>query len=86
MRQFLTTESPLKLMKMKNASNFLIKAFFVLEIFTSLFWLFRYVEKQLDEKAKVNFKVQQIIDWTTNNYNTHIFQEVKTIRQWNLVS
>ena len=71
---------------MKNASNFLIKAFFVLEIFTSLFWLFRYVEKQLDEKAKVNFKVQQIIDWTTNNYNTHIFQEVKTIRQWNLVS
>ena len=86
MRQFLTTESLLKLMRMKNASNFLIKAFFVLEIFTFLFWLFRYVEKQLDKKAKVNFKVQRIIDWTTNNYNTHISQEVKAIRQWNLVS
>ena len=59
LRQSLTTESPLKMMK--NASYFIFKAFFVLEVFRFLSWLFVYVEKQLDEKAKVNFKISDVL-------------------------
>ena len=44
LRQFLTTESPLKMMK--NAFYFMLKAFFVLKIFTFLYWYFRPAEKQ----------------------------------------
>ena len=54
----------------KNA--FYFKAFFVLEIWTLLSWLFGYVGKQLDEKAIVSFKTYDAIGWKTNNYNTHI--------------
>ena len=46
----------------------MLKALFVLEIFTFLSLLFGYIEKRLDKKAKVNFK---IYNWPTNNYNTH---------------
>ena len=28
-------------------------------------------------KAKVNFKIYDVTDWTTNNYNTHIAQYLK---------
>ena len=59
---------------MKNALYFILKAAFVLEVFTFLFWLFAYVEKRLDEKAMVNFKIYDAKQWTTNNYNTHITQ------------
>ena len=59
---------------MKNAFYFILKALFVLDIFTFLFWLFGYVEKRLDKKAMVNFKIHDVKDWTTNNYNTHIAQ------------
>ena len=38
----------------------MIKAFFVLEIFIFLSWLFGYVEKRLDKKAMVNFKIYDI--------------------------
>ena len=31
-------------------------------------WLCGYVEKQLDKKAKVNFKICDITDWKTNKY------------------
>ena len=44
------------------------------EIVTFLSWLFRYVEKRLDKKAMVNFKIYDVADWTTNNYNTNIQQ------------
>ena len=54
---------------MKNAFYFMLKALFVLEIFTFLSWLFGYVEKRLDKKAMVNFKIYDVTDWTTNNYN-----------------
>ena len=47
-------EIPLKVIK--NAFYFMLKALFVLEIFTFLSWLFGYVEKRLDKKAMVNFK------------------------------
>ena len=56
---------------MKN-SNFMLKAFFIIEIFIFLSWLFGYVEKRLDKIAKVNFKIYDVTDWTANNYNTYI--------------
>ena len=46
---------------MKNA-QFKLKALFVLEIFTFLSSLFDYVEKQLDGKAMVNFKIYDVTD------------------------
>ena len=59
---------------MKNIFYFMLKDLSVLEILKFLFWLFVYVEKRLDKKAKVNFKIYGGTDWTTNNYNTHIVQ------------
>ena len=55
----------------------MLKALFIFEIFTFLPWLFAYVEKRLDEKAKINFKIYDVTDWTTNNSNTHISQYLK---------
>ena len=65
-------ESPLKVIK--NAFYFMLKALFVLEIFPFLSWLFGYVEKGLNKGAKDNFKLDDVIDWTTNNCNTYIAQ------------
>ena len=62
---------------MKNAFYFMLKALFVLEIFKFFFWCFGYVEKRLHKKAKVNFKIYDVTDWTTNNYNTDIVQYLK---------
>ena len=56
---------------MKNAFYFILKALFILEVFT-FFWFFGYVEKRLDKKAKVNFKIYDVIDRETNSCNTHI--------------
>ena len=53
------------------------KTAFDLEIFTFLFWLFGYVEKQLDKKATINFTIDDDADWVTNNYNTHIVQYLR---------
>ena len=53
------------------------KALFVLKIFPFLSRLFGYVEKRLDKIAMVNFKVYDVTDWTTHNYNTHIAQYLK---------
>ena len=52
----------------------MLKAFFVREVFTFLPWLFSYVEKWLDKKAMINFKIYDVTDWTTNNHITHISQ------------
>ena len=41
----------------------------VLEIFTFLSWIFCYEEKRLDKKAMVNFKVYDVAELITNNYN-----------------
>ena len=51
-------ESPLKIMK--NACYFMLKAFFVLEVFQFLSIFCEHVGKQLDKKAKVNFKHLQL--------------------------
>ena len=45
-----------------------------------LSWLFGYVEKQLDNKVKVNFKIYDVTDWATNNYNRHIAEYVSNLR------
>ena len=68
---------------MKNAFYFMLKALFVLQIFT----LFGYVEKRLDKKVDVNFKIYDVTDWATNNYNIYfsISKEVKATRNGNLV-
>ena len=42
------------------------KALFVLEIFTFLSRLFGYVEKRLNKKAKVTFKIYDVKDWMGN--------------------
>ena len=52
----------------------LLKALVVLEIFTFLSCLFGYVEKGLDKKAMVIFKIYDVTDWTTNDYNANIAQ------------
>ena len=49
LRQFLTIESPLKMMK--NAFQFLLKALSFLRYLYFLSWPFGYVEKRLDKKA-----------------------------------
>ena len=46
LRQVLATESPLKMMK--NVSYFILKALYILKIFTVLSWLFGHAGKQLD--------------------------------------
>ena len=61
---------------MKNTFSLILKAFFVLEIFTFLSRLFGFVGKALDKKAMVHFKIHDVKDWT-NNYNTHIVQSFK---------
>ena len=53
-RQFVTTESPLKMMKID--FYFTLKALFVLKIFKFLSLLFGHVEKWLDWKDQINMK------------------------------
>ena len=67
---------------MKNVFYFMLKAHFVLKIFTFLFYLiffffFVYTEKQLDKRAKVTFIIYDVKNWIRNNHNTHIAQYLK---------
>ena len=59
----------------------MLKAPFVLEIFTFFSWPPDYEEKQLNKKFKVDFKVYDVTDWTTNICNICIFQYLKKQRQ-----
>ena len=59
---------------MKNAFYFILKPLFVLKIFKFLSWLFRHVEKLLDEKGKLNFRIYEVTAWLIKNFNTHIPQ------------
>ena len=45
----------------------MLKALFVFEIFRFVSWLFGYVEKWLDKKAKVNFNVYELHRQDTTN-------------------
>ena len=72
LRQFLATESPLKMMKI--VFHFTSKALFVLKIFKILSWLFGHVSKRLDLKDKAHFKFYGVTAWLTNNCNVKIAQ------------
>ena len=54
----MAAESPIKMMK--NAFYFTLKGLFLLKIFKFLSGLFGYVEKPLDLKDKVNFKIYDV--------------------------
>ena len=86
LRQFLATESPLKMMK--NAFYFTSKAHFVLKIFKLLSWHFDHVSKRLDWNDTVNFKLYDFTAWIATFLNTYcpISRQAKEIRQWNLAS
>ena len=72
---------------MNNAFYFTLKFLLIIKIFEFLSWLFDHVEKLLDYKDKINFKISDVAAWKTSNCNAHpISQEVKAIRKWNLVS
>ena len=60
------------------------KMFFTLNtllvlILTFLSWIFSHVEKRLDQKNKVNFKIYEVTTWLKSNCNcnTHIDQYLK---------
>ena len=53
-----------------------LKLLFVLKIFKFLPWVFDHVEKWLDLKDKVDFKIYDIITWDTNNCNTEILLNI----------
>ena len=61
---------------MNNAFYFMLKFLFVLEIFFIIL-TFSLVKKRSDQKAKVNFRIYELTDWATNNYNTYIAQYLK---------
>ena len=69
LRQFLVTESPLKMMK--NAFYFTSKALFILKIFKFLSWLFGLISKRLDLKDQISFKFYDVTAWLTDSCNTH---------------
>ena len=62
LRQFLKTENPLKLMK--NDFYLILKALLLLKIFTFLSWLSGLAGQRLEKKAKVNFEIYDVTDWT----------------------
>ena len=65
---------------MKNAFYFVLKVLFVFDIIIFLLCLFGYVEKQLDKKTMVNYKIYDITYWSTNNCNIEVAQYLKI--QW----
>ena len=57
---------------MKNAFYFILKLFRSQDIY-----IFDFVEKRLDKKGKVNFKICGVTNYETRNYNTYITQYLK---------
>ena len=66
---------------MKDAFYFMFKALSALEIFAFLLRRFVHVGKRLDKKIMVNFKIDDVTDWITDNYNSHIIQYLKNLKQ-----
>ena len=80
-------DSPSKMMK--NAFNFILKAFFILKIFKFLSWLFRHVEKTawLERQGQFpNWWRYNLVSKELQNIYCSISHELKAIRQRNLVS
>ena len=81
LRQFLATESSLKMVK--NAFYFTLKAFFILKIFKFLYWLFGHAEKCLIKKISLILKIMTSQPREKNNCNTHIAQYLKYLKAKN---
>ena len=58
-------ENSLKMMN--NVFSFILKVFYVLKIITLFFDNFAYVEKWLDKKADVDFKIYDVTNWNTSS-------------------
>ena len=56
---------------MKTGFYVTLKAFFALKIFKFLSWRIGHVEKRLDYKDNINFKIYDVTTWVINNCNTH---------------
>ena len=61
---------------MKNAFYFILKAYFVLEIFKFCLDFLFILKKRLDEINKINFKIYDVKTWLRNNGNKHIAQYI----------
>ena len=61
----------------KNGFYFILKLFLILKYSNFCPKFFGLVQKRLDKKAKVNFKIYVIIKWEINNYNTRIARYLK---------
>ena len=60
---------------MKNVFYFTLKALFLRKKFLSFCPdIFGPVERRLDKKDKISFKIYDIINWETIDYNTHVSQ------------
>ena len=70
LRQFLATENRRRLKK--NTFYFIFKALVVIKMFKFLSWLFGHIEKMVWLKEKINFKINNVPTWLTNNYNITI--------------
>ena len=75
LRQFLATESPLKMMR--STFYFTSKALFVVKVFKFLSWLFSHVAKRFEKKDKVSFKFYDVTALLKSNRDTHIAQYFK---------
>ena len=53
---------------------FTLKTLFVFKIFKYLSYIFGRVEKLLDQKDMVNFKIYDVTAWQTSSCNIHIAQ------------
>ena len=57
---------------MNNTFYFILKALLVLKYLNFYPCFFGHVEKRLDKKAAVNFKIYGVTNWETNNYEIHV--------------
>ena len=61
----------------KNAFISSLKLFLLLRYLNFCPEILGHIGKRLDKKVKVNFKIFDVINVETNNYNTHITQYLK---------
>ena len=62
----------------KNAFYFTLKALFIISRYLNFCPdFYDHAGKQFDKKNKVNFKIYDIKNWETDNYNIHFTQYLK---------
>ena len=63
-----------------NPFHFILKGFFVLKTYNFLFF-FDHIGRRFDKKDKTNFKIYDVTNWITKNFNKHIVKYLKKLRQ-----